>query len=90
MKALPPPEDVDPDGAPTTIVEDSDDEQVFDSLPVASVAPVHELAEALEPRASAQSQDVSDATNVSVATSVSAADEVVQVAPKKKIVRKKP
>jgi hypothetical protein len=90
MKALPPPEDVDPDGAPTTIVEDSDDEQVFDSLHVASVAPVHELAEALEPRASAQSQDVSDATNVSVATSVSAADEVVQVAPKKKIVRKKP
>jgi hypothetical protein len=90
MKALPPPEDVDPDGAPTTIVEDSDDEQVFDSLPVVSVAPVHELAEALEPRARVAT-DVSDATNVNVSVAdVSVADEVVQVAPKKKIVRKKP
>jgi hypothetical protein len=79
MKALPPPDDVDPDGAPTTIVEDSDDEQVFASAPVyelaeATVAPVHELAEALEPAVHALEQ----------------VEEVVQVAPKKKIVRKKP
>ena len=38
MKALPPPEDeVDPDGAPTTIVADSDDEH---EEPVPVVAPV--------------------------------------------------
>ena len=29
MKSLPPPEDVDPEGAPTTIVEDSDDEREY-------------------------------------------------------------
>jgi hypothetical protein len=40
MKALPPPEDdVDPDGAVTTIVEDSDDEHEIEA-PVPSPEPV--------------------------------------------------
>lgn len=40
MKALPPPEDeVDPDGAPTTIVADSDDEQDMPVMPTPAVAP---------------------------------------------------
>ena len=40
MKALPPPEEpVDPEGVPTTIVADSDDEH--EEIPVPAVAPVH-------------------------------------------------
>jgi hypothetical protein len=38
MKTLPPPEEIDPEGAPTTIVEDSDDERDFEiELPPAPV-----------------------------------------------------
>ena len=40
MKALPPPEDeVDPDGAPTTVVADSDDERDHDTVPASASAP---------------------------------------------------
>jgi hypothetical protein len=53
MKALPPPEDeVDPDGAPTTIVADSDDEHdlpvpVVAPAPVAAPAPVNVVEESV-------------------------------------------
>jgi hypothetical protein len=76
MKALPPPEDVDPDGAPTTVVDDSDDEH--DLIPPA-VAPVHELAEALEPAVKNTELDVKNAE----------LEVKEEVKPKKKIVRKK-
>jgi hypothetical protein len=47
MRALPPPEDdVDPDGAPTTIVADSDDEH---ELPAPVVAPTPVAAPAPAP-----------------------------------------
>ena len=49
MKTLPPPEDdVDPDGAPATIVADSDDEQEIDlppATPVATLAPTSAAVE---------------------------------------------
>ena len=80
MKALPPPEEVDPDGAPTAVVDDSDDEHDFVPAPApapapapVAVAPVHELAEALEP--AVKEPEVKEA--------------VEEVKPKKKIVRKK-
>ena len=76
MKALPPPEDVDPDGAPTTVVDDSDDEH--DLIPPA-VAPVHELAEALEPAVKNAELEVKNAE----------LEVKEEVKPKKKIVRKK-
>ena len=76
MKSLPPPEDsVDPDGAPTTIVDDSDDEHehVDTHVVVASTVPEKEVVAEKEAVASAEVES----------------ETVEEVKPKKKIIRKK-
>ena len=79
MKDLPPPEtDVDPDGAPTTIVDDSDDEHDISSVDHTSV--VEQVAETIV-------EQVVETVVEQVAEQV--AETVEEVKPKKKIVRKK-
>jgi hypothetical protein len=72
MKTLPPPEEIDPEGAPTTIVEDSDDERDIElELPPAPV--VQETKPVEQPKVEEQaSQELL----------------IEEVKPKKKIVRK--
>lgn len=77
MKSLPPPEDsVDPDGAPTTIVDDSDDEHEHEHVDthvvVASTVPEKEVVAEKE-----------------VAPAEVESETVEEVKPKKKIIRKK-
>jgi hypothetical protein len=75
MKTLPPPEDdIDPDGAPTTIVDDSDDEDLNMAKASASHVP--------EPIAKPVEEPV---VSVPAVEEV----EEIKVAPKKKLVRKK-
>ena len=82
MKSLPPPEDsVDPDGAPTTIVDDSDDEHEHEPVDthvvVASTVPEKEAVASAE------------VASAEVASAEVASETVEEVKPKKKIIRKK-
>ena len=80
MKSLPPPEDsVDPDGAPTTIVDDSDDEHehVDTHVVVASTVPEKEAVASAE------------VASAEVAPAEVESETVEEVKPKKKIIRKK-
>jgi len=73
MKSLPPPEDIDPDGAHgTVVVEDSDDEEVFNP-PVQETKKVEELPRKVEETKAEET----------------AVTEEVEIKPKKKIMRKK-
>jgi hypothetical protein len=82
MKSLPPPEDsVDPDGAPTTIVDDSDDEHEHEHVDthvvVASTVPEKEAVASAE------------VASAEVAPAEVESETVEEVKPKKKIIRKK-
>lgn len=84
MKSLPPPEEhVDPDGAPTTIVDDSDDDREV-------YVPTQEVRQrpVVESEAVAQEQVAAPAI-AQAATAQAVEEETTEVKPKKKIVRKK-
>jgi hypothetical protein len=90
MKSLPPPEDhVDPDGAPTTIVEDSDDEHDYPLPPQQVTMPQEPVAEPT-PTPEPQAVAVAVAEPQPIPTpEPQPVAETVTVQPKKKIVRKK-
>lgn len=75
MKTLPPPEEIDPEGAPTTIVEDSDDERDIEQVVMSPAPVVNEQPKPVEEPKVVEEQASQELL-------------VEEVKPKKKIVRK--